>query len=105
MDTTDVETVYPEVRKALRALRAPERWARQDAREMEKARALSLDALKRKSRTIASAAAQMHRKGDKRAPIWDRRAGVYARVEAEHEQAEQERIERDRHVSEQGSNI
>jgi hypothetical protein len=68
-------------------------WARRDARELEKARTMGGDVLRKTSRAIAGAAAQMHRKGDKRAPIWDRRAGIYARVEAERQQAEAERLE------------
>jgi DNA primase RepB-like protein len=68
-------------------------WARRDARELAKARSLFGEALRKTSRAIAGAAAQMHRKGDKRAPIWDRRAGIYAQVEAERQQAEAERLE------------
>jgi hypothetical protein len=73
---------------------AHRRYAKQDARELEKARALFGKALSNKSRAIAGAAAQMHRSGDKRAPIWDRRAGIYAQVEAERQQQEAERIAR-----------
>jgi len=73
--------------------RTKRRFAKQNARELQKARALFGTALRTKSRAIAGAAAQMHRTGDKRAPIWDRRAGIYAQVEAERQQAEQERIE------------
>jgi hypothetical protein len=58
------------------------RWARRDAREAEKARALDSAALKRKSRSIAGQAAQLHRRGDKRAPVFQRLAGIYAAEEA-----------------------
>ncbi len=43
----------------------------------------SLGALKKRSQAIASQAAEMHRKGDPRAPIWQRRAGIYAVEEAD----------------------
>lgn len=96
-----LELNYPEVVIApahLRQLvgneRTKRRYAKQDARELQKARALFGAALRKKSRAIATAAAQMHRTGDKRAPIWDRRAGIYAQVEAERQQQEAERIAR-----------
>jgi hypothetical protein len=96
-----IEMNYPEMTISPATLhqlatneRTKRRYAKQDAREMRKARALFGKALSNKSRAIAGAAAQMHRTGDKRAPIWDRRAGIYAQVEAERQQAEQERIAR-----------
>jgi hypothetical protein len=58
------------------------RWARQDARLVEKVRALRSDVLKRKSRSIASQAANLHRRGDKRALVYQRLAGIYAAEEA-----------------------
>jgi hypothetical protein len=58
------------------------RRARQDARIAEQLRALRTDVLKCKSRSIASQAANLHRKGDKRAPVFQRLAGIYAAEEA-----------------------
>jgi hypothetical protein len=86
--------VYGPLEAIYRAAIDRRAWARRDAREAAQARALFGKALRDKSRAIAGAAAQMHRKGDPRAPIWDRRAGIYAQVEAERQQAEAERIER-----------
>jgi hypothetical protein len=74
-------------------------WARRDARELQKARALGGEALRKMSRAIAGAAAQMHRKGDKRVPVWDWRAGnelakrQYAKERAEKQAVEDARIE------------
>lgn len=63
------------------------RWARQDAREARKAAALPSGALRKRSQNIASQAAAMHRKADPRAPIWTRRAGIYAAEEARRDAA------------------
>ena len=81
-------------------------WARRDAREAEKARALNSAALKRKSRSVAGQAAELHRKGDKRAPVFQRRAGIYAAEEARRAPPDQlsmheQWAEVDRHVYEQ----
>jgi hypothetical protein len=58
------------------------RWERQDEREAERARKLKWNSLVRKSQAVASQAASMRRAGDKRAPIWERRAGILAAEEA-----------------------
>jgi hypothetical protein len=63
------------------------RWARNDAREAKKAAALPSGALRKRSQNIASQAATMHRKADPRAPIWTRRAGIYAAEEARRDAA------------------
>lgn len=71
------------------------RWARQDAREAGRAAAMPSAALRKRSRAIAGQAAAMQRKGDKRAPIWMRRAGIYAAEEARRD-AEIERLDAER---------
>lgn len=57
------------------------RYAKQDANEAAKARKMRWSSLVQKSQNLGSQAAQMRRKGDKRAPIWERRAGIYAAEE------------------------
>lgn len=66
-------------------------WARQEAREAEKARKLSRKALVRKSKNLSSAAAAMRRKADPRAPIWLRLAGIYAAEEQRRDEQEARR--------------
>lgn len=57
-------------------------YARQDAKEIAKARAMRWSSLIKKSQALASAAAQMRREKNKRAPVWERMAGIYAAEEA-----------------------
>jgi len=57
------------------------RYAKRDAKLLEQARTLRADVLKKKSRATASRAADLHRKANPQAPIWDRMAGIYAAEE------------------------
>jgi hypothetical protein len=73
-------------RQAIARIAARERqrraWAKRDEREAERARKLKWASLVRKSQAVASQAAAMRRAGDKRAPVWERRAGILAAEEA-----------------------
>jgi hypothetical protein len=73
-----IECAYPQVLAA-------RRYARQDAKEAEKARALKWPALVKKSQALAGRAAQLHKQGDKRAAVWERLAGIYAAEESRRE--------------------
>lgn len=70
-----------------RAEQERRQWARQDAREAKKAAAMPSGALRKRSQSIASQAAAMRRTGDRRAPVWTRRAGIYAAEEARRDAA------------------
>lgn len=67
-------------------------WARQDAREERRARSMTRAALVKKSRAIASQAADLRRRNSPQAPIWTRRAGIYAAEEARRDALEAQRI-------------
>jgi hypothetical protein len=82
-----VKTVYE-------AERDRRRFVRQDAREAEKARKMSLKGLQRKGQALATAAAEYARTGQhKRAAAWRRRAGIYAAEEARRTVADQARFD------------
>jgi hypothetical protein len=70
-----LQTLYTEERRC-------RTFARQDAKEAAKAHAMRWPSLVKKSQALAGAAAQMRRKGDKRAPVWERMAGIYAAEES-----------------------
>jgi hypothetical protein len=83
-----IEMNYPEVtispatmRLMVANERARRRYAQRDAKEAAKARAMRWTSLLKKSQALAGQAAQMRRTGDKRAPIWERMAGIYAAEE------------------------
>lgn len=72
----------PTARRAFAVEQKRARWSKQDAKTAEKVRKMDDSELKRRSRSAASRAAQLHRAGSRQAPVWDRLAGIYAAEEA-----------------------
>jgi hypothetical protein len=76
-------TILPDnLRQLVNNERTRRRYAKQDAKEAAKARAMRWSSLVKKSQALAGSAAQLRRSGNKRAPVWERMAGIYASEEA-----------------------
>jgi hypothetical protein len=72
----------PTLSRAFNVEQKRSRWSKQDAKTVEKARHMDDGELKRRSRSVASRAAQLRKKGSRQALVWDRLAGIYAAEEA-----------------------
>jgi Bifunctional DNA primase/polymerase, N-terminal len=69
-----------------------QQWARQDAKEAKRAREMGRAALAKKAQALGSQAAELRRRNSPQAPIWTRRAGIYAAEEARRDAREAQRI-------------